>query len=356
MTSRGVSQFGLAAFALLTVSCSSSSTRSVAAGADGGQDAGIQVTAVGLPLGAPGIGFDDLRYARGITSVLAPAGRTGELDLVNTATNAVTAIGGFSSSSSFTLGSHSSGTTSADEGHGVIFAIDHETQTVRVVDESTNAISLSAPLGGAPDYVRWVATSGEIWVTEPGTGLEVLTATATAAPASATTVAISGGGPEAIAVDSIRNRVYTNSFLGQTFAVDVPTHAVVETWSNGCSLSLGLALDEQRGFLFVACATGSVQVLDVAHAGKKLGTFTRTTDLDILSYSPSLHHLYVPGGQTADLAIVGVSAAGVPSLLGIAPTAMGSKEVVADDDGNAWVADQAGGRLLKVSDPFPPIP
>lgn len=316
------------------------------------------MTRVGLPLGAPGIGFDDLRYAPGIESVLAPAGRTGELDLVDPATSKVTAIGGFSASATFMVGSHTSGTTSADEGKGVIFAIDHETQTVRVVDETSNAIVVSGPLAGAPDYVRWVASSGEIWVTEPGTGLEVLTvdSTGATAPANAAMIAISGGGPEAIAVDGTRHRVYTNSFLGQTFAVDIPTRAVVETWPNGCSISLGLALDEQRGFLFVACSTGGVEVLDVANGGKKLGSFTRSTDLDILSYSPALHHLYVPGGMTADLAIVGVSKAGVPSLLGLAPTAPGSKQVVADDQWNAWVADQGGGRLLRISDPFPATP
>jgi hypothetical protein len=30
--------------------------------------------------------------------------------------------------------------------------------------------------------------------------------------------------------------------------------------------------------------------------------------------------------------------------------------VAADDKGNAWVADQSGGRLLKVADPFPATP
>jgi hypothetical protein len=337
-------------------SCASSNPTAPAAHADAGPDGGIEVTAVGLRSGAPGIGFDDLRYAPVLKQVLAPAGRTGDLDLVDPATSVVTAIGGFSASTTFTAGSHTSGTTSADEGQGVIFAIDHETQTVRVVDESTKAIVASAPLMAAPDYLRWLASTGEIWVTEPGTGLEVLTANGMSAPTQATVIGMSAVAPEAIAVDETRHRVYTNSFVGQTFAVDISTRAVVETWPNGCSLSLGLALDEARGFLFVACSAGTVVVLDVAHGGKKLGSIARTTDLDILSYSASLHHLYVPGGMTADLAIVGVSAAGVPSLLGIAHTAQGSKQVTADAQGNAWVADPAGGRLLKVRDPFPATP
>jgi hypothetical protein len=356
---RGARETGLAVAATFALSCSSSSSTASGApgGADAGHDAGIAVTAVALPSGAPGIAFDDLRYAPVIKKVLAPAGRTGDLDLVDPSTSAVTAISGFTASTTFTVGGHSSGCTSADEGQGVIFAIDHESQSVRVVDEATNAIVASGPLAASPDYVRWVASTSEVWVTEPGTGIEVLTTSGKAAPAHAATIAVAGG-PEAIAVDATRHRVYTNSFTGKTFAVDVPTRALVETWTNGCtSLSLGLALDEQRGFLAVACSTGTVNVLDVANAGKKLGSVTpRSTDLDILSYSPTLHHLYVPGGTSAEIGIVAISAAGVPSLLGLAPTAQGSTEVVADDQGHAWVADQGNGRLLRVDDPFPATP
>jgi hypothetical protein len=309
-----------------------------------------------LPDGAPGIGFDDLRYAPVIKKVLAPGGRSGNLDLVDPDTLAVTAIGGFTASSTFSLGSHTSGSTSADEGAGTLFAIDHETQSVKVVDPATKAIVSSTMLAGGPDYVRWVASSSEIWVTEPGTGMEVLTVPSTGAPVHAATIAVAAG-PESIAVDNTRHRVYTNSFTGATYAIDIPTRAIVETWTNGCpSLSLGVALDEARGFVFVACASGTVVALDAAHAGAKLGQIMRNADLDIISFSPSLHHLYVPGGTSADLAIVGVSAAGALKLLGTVPTAQGSKEVTADDRGNAWVADQTGGRLLRIVDTYPATP
>ena len=97
-------------------------------------------------------------------------------------------------------------------------------------------------------------------------------------------------------------------------------------------------------------------MLDAAHAGAKLGQIMRSTDLDIISFSASLHHLYVPGGTSADLAIVGISAAGAPSLLGTVRAAQGSKGVTSDDQGNAWVADQARGRLLKVVDTDPAKP
>jgi hypothetical protein len=318
-------------------------------------DAALPVTQAPLPNGAPGIGFDDLRYAPHLKRVLAPGGRSGNLDLVDPDTQAVTPIGGFSMSSSFAVGSHMSGTTSADEGNGVLFAIDHETQSVRVVDSATLAPVASTALAGAPDYVRWVASTSEVWVTEPGTGLEVMTISPGAAPMHAATIAVSGG-PEAIAVDNTRQRVYTNSFLGQTFAIDISRRTIVGTWTNGCSVSLGVALDEARGFLFVACSAGSVVVLDVANGGTKLAQIAHGSSLDIISYSALLHHLYVPDGAGADLAIVGISAAGAPTLLGTVPTAQGSQEVTADDRGNAWVADQGSGSLLEVKDTYPPTP
>jgi hypothetical protein len=117
-----------------------------------------------------------------------------------------------------------------------------------------------------------------------------------------------------------------------------------------------MALDEARGFLFVACAAGSVVVLDAANGGAMLGQIMQGADLDVIAYSASLHHLYVPGGTSADLGIVGISAAGTPSLLGTVATAQGSKQVTSDDKGNAWVADPAGGRLLKVADTYLPTP
>jgi hypothetical protein len=138
--------------------------------------------------------------------------------------------------------------------------------------------------------------------------------------------------------------------------VDIASRQIVETWSNGCSVSLGLALDEARGFLFVACASGTVAVLDAAHAGAKLGEITHGSSLDIISYAPSLHHLYVPDGAAGDLGIVGIASDGSPALLGAIATAKDSRGVTADDAGAAWVTDPAEGRVLRVEDRFAATP
>jgi len=61
--------------------------------------AGEAITPKPLPLpgGQSGIGFDDMGFAPSIHKVLVPAGRSGNLDLIDPDTKQVTAIGGFSS-------------------------------------------------------------------------------------------------------------------------------------------------------------------------------------------------------------------------------------------------------------------
>jgi hypothetical protein len=184
--------------------------------------------------------------------------------------------------------------------------------------------------------------------------MEVLTVGSGGA-AHAATIAISGG-PESIAVDLSHGRVYTNAFLGQTFAIDVAQRAVAETWTNGCSgLSLGVAVDEARRFVFVACEAGSVVVLDAAHAGAMLGSTQLHSPLDIIDYAPALHHLYAPTKGGA-LAIVGVPATGIPALLGTMAVPQNVQGVTTDGKGTAWLGDPATGEILRVEDPFAATP
>ena len=124
------------------------------------------VMAVALPDGSGGVGFDDLRYDATLGQLLVPAGRTGNVDLVDPSTQVVTPITGFSAQPRFN-GGHDDGPTSADAGHGLIFVADRTTRRLNVIDPATRAIVASAMLASSPDYVRYVAPTGELWVTEP---------------------------------------------------------------------------------------------------------------------------------------------------------------------------------------------
>jgi hypothetical protein len=48
-----------------------------------------------MPNGSGGIGFDGLKFAPSLGTILVPGGRTGSLDLIDPETGSVTAIGGF---------------------------------------------------------------------------------------------------------------------------------------------------------------------------------------------------------------------------------------------------------------------
>src|SRR5215472_16842401 len=119
-----------------------------------------------LPGGGGPVGFDDLRFSTELRKVLVPAGRTGRLDLVDPQDKRVDEIVGFSASASGGSG-HGESTTSADSGDGLLFASDRTTREVVIADPSTRRIVARAKLGGGPDYVRWVGTTHEVWVTEP---------------------------------------------------------------------------------------------------------------------------------------------------------------------------------------------
>ena len=130
--------------------------------------AAIVVKPFALPGGEGGIGFDDMGFAPSIHKVLVPAGRSGNLDLIDPITKQITAIGGFSSRTSFG-GGHGQGVTSADEDQSrkLLFATDRDAKMLNVIDPETRSVVATAPLASGPDYVRYVAATDEVWVTEP---------------------------------------------------------------------------------------------------------------------------------------------------------------------------------------------
>jgi hypothetical protein len=104
-------------------------------------------------------------FAPALRRLIVPAGRTGLVDLVDPATGAVESITGFTRSAGRTRG-HSVSATSADAGQGQLFAIDRDARALVGIDLSTRRAVARMPLGGGPDYVRWIAPD-EVWVTEP---------------------------------------------------------------------------------------------------------------------------------------------------------------------------------------------
>lgn len=305
-----------------------------------------------LPGGEGGVGLDDLRFSRELGRVVVPAGRTGRLDLIDPRTRSITSIEGFGRTAASTHG-HEDGTTSADAGGGFVFAIDRTDRMLAAVDPRALRIVARAKLGGGPDYVRWVEATSEVWVTEPGReAIEIFRFEPAPTPSLASTGTIRiPGGPESLVVDS-GGRAYTNTFREHTMVVDVRSRAVTARWTNGCVRARGIALDAARGLVFVGCDEGKAVALDSAHGGKTVGSAGTGGGVDSIAYGPRLSHLYVPAGDTATLTIIAVGEAGRLQALGTAPAAAGTHCVAADDQGNVFLCDPRGGRVLVVADPF----
>ena len=307
----------------------------------------LKAVAVSLPGGAEGIGFDDIVYSAALQQVIVPAAQTGRVYLIDPAT-----------SSHESCAVWQGRTTSADAGDGYVFAVDRSHPAVNVIDPKLHKVVASAPLEMEPDIVRYVPATHEVWVTEedPQKGqVEILKFSAgdnVLLSHAANVKLAGGGGPESLAVDAARSRVYTNREDQEvTVAIDVATRRIVTEWKSGTvGSSSGLALDEAAGWLFVGSGVGGVAVLDVAHGGRILGNLKVGKGTDLIGYNPTLRHVYVPDPKEGTLAIIGVSPGGEPRLLGTVDTAKGSHAAAADNRGQVWVTDPHHGQLLVVKD------
>jgi len=296
-----------------------------------------------------------LGFSPELRKVIVPAGRTGKLILIDPGSRKMDEIRGFSSQTGFG-GGHGEGVTSADVGRGGIFAPDHDEKTLDLVDPVTKQIVAKTKLAAGPDYVRYVAATNEVWVTEPrASQIEIfmLPQRGFPEPVHATTISIPNG-PESLVIDNPRGRAYTNQWSDTTVAIDLRKRAIVARWRNGCRGSRGSALDAVRGFLFIGCKEGKLEILSLKD-GHQLGEASSGDGVDIIAYAPSLHHAYLPGAGSATMAVIGISSDGKATILTTVTTAKGSHCVTTDDLNNAYICDPRNGQLLIFHDSLPAI-
>jgi hypothetical protein len=315
----------------------------------------LSTTALAIPGGSAGIGFDDLGFSPELHKVIVPAGRTGKLVLIDPVSKQMQEIGGFSSQADFG-GGHGEGVTSADVGHGAIFATDRDEKTLDLVDPGSKQIVAKTKLAAGPDYVRYVAATNEVWVTEPSSSqIEIfsLPEHGFPQPNHAATIKVANG-PESLVIDNVHGRAYTNLWSRTTVAIDLHTRAFVRQWPNGCRGSRGIALDIARGFLFVGCDEGKLESFNfIERHGHRLGEASSGDGVDIIAYSPSLHHAYLPGGDSATMAVIGISPRGQATVLATVATAKGSHCVTTDDHDNVYICDPRKGQILVFHDSLP---
>ncbi len=303
---------------------------------------------IAIPGGHAGVDLDDIAFVPALGRIVVPAGQTGSLLLIDPATLATSEIVGVTAAAADGQMPHDAATTSVSYGDGYLFASNHAPTQVVVIDAHSGKVVNRTALVSGPDYVRYLASASEVWVTEPhAKQIQVFRFSKKPAPALTAVASIAvPGGPESLVFDPARHRAYANLWGSETVAIDTRSHALVAHWKNSCTGSRGLALDEAHAHLFVGCTEGKVVTLDVAHGGKQIASATAGEGIDIISYSPALHRLYVPAGKSANLTVFDVAAAGTLTALGTWPAAAHSHCVADDDQGNAFVCDPRGGNVL----------
>jgi DNA-binding beta-propeller fold protein YncE len=301
--------------------------------------------------------LDHLAYDRSKDRLWVPASNTGDVDVIDCGFDTVSHVSGFSTGEVELEGRKARlGPTAVSVGEGVVYIGNRGNSSLCVIDSQTLARDECVPVSRAssesdtgPHQVAYVAATREVWVTTgPGKSIQIFDVSEAGHPKFKTKIDLDGA-TEGAAIDTKRGCFYTNiSEKGTTTAIDLKTRKVVSKWNVGSNELQGLALDSQRGFLFVAC-TDHVVNLDITHDGKLLDSIATGAGLDDIDFSPEQKLLYAAASITATLSIIEVSDDGKFHLKALVPTAKGVRGVAAGKNSTAYLIDPGKGQILKLS-------
>jgi len=232
-------------------------------------------------------------------------------------------------------------------GEGAAYVGNRGDSRIWAIDSRTLAKKGSAEMPSTPDGVFYVATTKEVWVTTPrDNSLQILAVKNAGEPQLVGKIELPGQ-PEGYAVDAKRGIVYTNlEDKDRTLAIDAKSRKIISNWDAGCGKEgpRGLAIDEQRGALFVACAVAGVNAID-AKTGARKGHIDVGEGVDNIDYVAAKRLLYASAGKSEKLTIATFNDDGSLAPLKTEPVGKGCRVVVATQDGTAYAADSLEGQL-----------
>jgi hypothetical protein len=322
-----------------------------------------ELTPIALPGASGVVSLDYFAYDRSTGKLWVPASNTGNVDVIDETTDAVSQVTGFKTGEVELRGRKVPlGPTAVSIGDGVVYIGNRGDSSLCVIDAQTlkreaclEVAPASAGPAAAPDAVVYVAATRELWITTGAPPIGVPSADKTIQVFDASEprhlklklkIPLDGSA-EGYAVDNQRGLFYTNiEELGKTVEIDVRSHKVVAEWKVHDDLQ-GLALDSARGFLFVACGDHVVS-LDVAHGGRLIDSMVTGPGLDNIDFARDEKLLYAAASVTATLSIIEVGDDGKFRLKALVPTVKGARGVVAGKGETAYLIDPAEGRILKV--------
>jgi len=325
-------------------------------------DGNYELKPINLPGANGAVALDYFAYDQATGKLWAPASNTGSVDVIDEATDAVSQVSGFQTGEIERRGRKITvGPTAASIGDGVVYIGNRGNATLCVIDAQTlergECVPASSDHSVTPDGVVFVAKTKELWVTtrpvssatvDSAKALQVFDASDPRHLKWKTKIPLENLA-EGYAVDNERGLFFTNvEETGSTVAIDVQKHKIAAKYHPGSSDLQGLALDNTRRFLFVACGDHVVSI-DAGHGGKVIDSITTGAGLDNIDYSPDAKLLYAAASQAATVTIAEIDDHGKFRLRATVPTVKGARGVVAGKDETAYLIDPAEGRILKLT-------
>ncbi|MBS2022783.1 MAG: hypothetical protein JST92_10255, partial [Deltaproteobacteria bacterium] len=259
---------------------------------------------VAKPLALPGgppVSMDYLAFDASTGRLWIPAGSTGRIDVLDTATGKLEGIGGLATKAN---GERVMGVSSAFAGDGLVFVGSRADASLCAYDAKTLAKKSCLTLASNPDGVAYVSTTHEVWVTLPRADSLAIVGNQGGVLSLSATMKLEGG-PEGYAVDAASGTFFTNlEDKDKTLAIDVKARKVVSTWAPECGAEgpRGLAFDGAHQRLYVACTTG-LRVLDLARNGALAGKLETGAGADNIDYLASRDQVFIASGKEGKLTI-----------------------------------------------------
>src|SRR5947207_12424614 len=324
-----------------------------------------ELTPISLPGASGVVALDYFAYDRATGKVWVPASNTGNVDVIDESSDAVSQVTGFKTGEVELRGRKITlGPTAVSIGDGVVYIGNRGDSTLCPIDARTlergkclEVAPISAGRAAAPDGVVYVAATRELWITTGAPPLGIASADKSLQVFDASdprhlkrkTKIPLAGSAEGYAVDNQRGLFYTNlEEIGNTIAIDVRSHKIIAKWDPGSRELQGLALDNARNFLFVACGDHDVSI-DAGHGGAITDSMQTGPGLDNIDYSPDQKLLYAAASLAATLTIADVDDRGRFHPKATVPTVKGARGVVAGKGGTAYIIDPAEGRIVKLT-------
>ncbi len=352
----------LAAISIGVAACSAGTSSSPAAAAGSLRFATTELT---LPGSSGIVLLDYIAFDRASGALWVPASSTGSVDVIDGATDRITQISGFGTST-FEMRGRAVvlGPTSVTIGDGVAYVGNRADSSVCAVDTSSLALGRCRRIGtaeeglaAAPDAVVYVRLTRELWVTRgappmgitpPDHSILILDVAGQHQLDEKARLELSGSA-KGYAVDESRGLFFTSiEEERRTVAIDVHTRQIVKSWQAGCSEPHGLAIDEARGILLVACPERVVS-LDVEHEGQVLGSIDTGAGVDNIAYLPATRMVYAAAADAAALTIARLGDRGQLERVATVPTTRSARGVVVDDVGRAYLINPLRGSIWKLT-------